>query len=100
MTCWLSKEFAAIFDDGWWRLPYSSTVGKLCCFESAYSLLEVAHFIFGFLMVINIFMMLGSFRPTIVLHVQSRIKEAQRFNISARSEERRVGKECRSRWSP
>ena len=46
-------------------------------------LLEVAYFILGFLMVINIFMILGSFRPTIVLHVQSRIKEAQRFNISA-----------------
>ena len=46
-------------------------------------LLEVAYFTLGFLMVINIFMILGSFRPTIVLHVQSRIKEAQRFNISA-----------------
>ena len=23
-----------------------------------------------------------------------------RFNLSLRSEERRVGKECRSRWSP
>lgn len=47
-------------------------------------LLEVAYYILGFLMVINIFMILGSFRPTIVLHlhVQSRIKEAQRFNMS------------------
>ena len=27
-------------------------------------------------------------------------KSKKTFNISARSEERRVGKECRSRWSP
>ena len=25
---------------------------------------------------------------------------ADKYNISVRSEERRVGKECRSRWSP
>ena len=25
---------------------------------------------------------------------------ANRFNVNRRSEERRVGKECRSRWSP
>ena len=28
------------------------------------------------------------------------LKIARLFNVSTRSEERRVGKECRSRWSP
>ena len=28
------------------------------------------------------------------------VKGGRRFSFSARSEERRVGKECRSRWSP
>src|SRR6266581_3146078 len=27
-------------------------------------------------------------------------KDGRRVNVEARSEERRVGKECRSRWSP
>ena len=28
------------------------------------------------------------------------VKESQKAGLKARSEERRVGKECRSRWSP
>ena len=31
---------------------------------------------------------------------KNRYKEKARITVSARSEERRVGKECRSRWSP
>src|SRR2546422_9879757 len=37
------------------------------------------------------------------LHLWSRVQEAKRRGakvIAIRSEERRVGKECRSRWSP
>ena len=30
----------------------------------------------------------------------SSIKGVHKYTITARSEERRVGKECRSRWSP
>ena len=32
--------------------------------------------------------------------LQKQIKEAPAFAVLNRSEERRVGKECRSRWSP
>ena len=32
--------------------------------------------------------------------VQKRLDEIDRAYCAARSEERRVGKECRSRWSP
>src|SRR5574344_2227565 len=31
---------------------------------------------------------------------RSKVCRKQRFNLYDRSEERRVGKECRSRWSP
>jgi len=34
------------------------------------------------------------------LHIGGEQEEAQHFDVPQRSEERRVGKECRSRWSP
>src|SRR5574344_899705 len=34
------------------------------------------------------------------VYTQSGIKGHKNFNLNDRSEERRVGKECRSRWSP
>src|SRR5258708_37231376 len=34
------------------------------------------------------------------LHARIRNRKSTRLNSSHRSEERRVGKECRSRWSP
>ena len=48
--------------------------------------------------VIEIFGPESSGKTTLALHV---IAEAQKKGgLAARSEERRVGKECRSRWSP
>ena len=38
-------------------------------------------------------------RATMVHHIKP-IKEHPELALSLRSEERRVGKECRSRWSP
>ena len=35
-----------------------------------------------------------------VLHFMYYLKPISRIKFASRSEERRVGKECRSRWSP
>ena len=35
-----------------------------------------------------------------VTHRQAKENQAFSINLNPRSEERRVGKECRSRWSP
>ena len=42
---------------------------------------------------------LGSGKTTLVNHILSN-KRGIKFAVIVRSEERRVGKECRSRWSP
>ena len=42
----------------------------------------------------------GTVRTVSVDAVNTGLPEAVRLTIKARSEERRVGKECRSRWSP
>ena len=47
--------------------------------------------------VVEIFGPESSGKTTLALQI---IAEAQRLGGMARSEERRVGKECRSRWSP
>ena len=39
-------------------------------------------------------------RPAVVKAVKKLQAAGGRFVLSTRSEERRVGKECRSRWSP
>ena len=38
--------------------------------------------------------------PTELVSIASLKDEFQKAGVSSRSEERRVGKECRSRWSP
>ena len=37
---------------------------------------------------------------TVVVELRARFDEAENIELASRSEERRVGKECRSRWSP
>ena len=39
-------------------------------------------------------------RPLVTWQLTDRVANAAAFPIAKRSEERRVGKECRSRWSP
>lgn len=41
-----------------------------------------------------------AFAPGDTVIVSVKVKEGERERLQARSEERRVGKECRSRWSP
>src|SRR5690348_17889738 len=36
----------------------------------------------------------------IARHAQARVRGMKRVQVEPRSEERRVGKECRSRWAP
>ena len=45
---------------------------------------------------------LGSYRNGVLTQTNTTLAECLRFayEITTRSEERRVGKECRSRWSP
>src|SRR2546426_11639584 len=39
-------------------------------------------------------------RPAAMRHDERKIRKIDRHVVELRSEERRVGKECRSRWSP
>ena len=52
----------------------------------------------------NIIIMVGkgtiTMRETRILEFKETITNTFLKTVSARSEERRVGKECRSRWSP
>ena len=43
---------------------------------------------------------MGDFTPETLVETLSRCKAEAVYNTIRRSEERRVGKECRSRWSP
>ena len=42
----------------------------------------------------------GDLKKAGFLTRDARMKERKKYGLKARSEERRVGKECRSRWSP
>ena len=44
--------------------------------------------------------MSGLDRPTLFGHKERASRKKQQESSDGRSEERRVGKECRSRWSP
>ena len=53
-------------------------------------------FVFHFIVVITIGAMVAGFHQ----EIQRPKEELITVNLADRSEERRVGKECRSRWSP
>ena len=90
--------FALFLLDGCDFLDYDETSGKTK--EEAYSYFNNMNssvaYIYGFLPT-------DFGRVSEVFKFQSYIpleKVLLRFQLSLRSEERRVGKECRSRWSP